>query len=91
VCRKEEKNRNNYIVLAYFLHHCPFSKHFKIQMILYSENCPALPDDVDNRTIRYIWDGRYIADYEENQVPNIFLYNKFKQEENKLFHGKLDF
>ena len=35
-----------------------------------SDNVPSLPEDVDNMTIKYIWEGRYIADYDENQDEN---------------------
>ncbi|XP_023323512.1 F-box/WD repeat-containing protein 5 isoform X2 [Eurytemora carolleeae] len=35
-----------------------------------ADNVPSLPEDVDNMTIKYIWEGRYIADYDENQDEN---------------------
>ena len=47
------------------------NNHFLHELRFFcSDNVPSLPEDVDNMKIKYIWEGRYIADYDENQDEN---------------------
>ena len=56
---------------------CIFDIGRRFESLVCLDTVPALPGDVDNRTIKYIWEGRYITDYDENQDENQVRYRVF--------------